>query len=77
MMKQLHWVCTARGAHKCEKYHFAFPARQPFFSFLKSGPGRHGPEVPKFVFMSVCFERHGHAQSIPQFITSSVGSPPT
>ena len=30
---------------------------------------RHGPEVPKFVFMSVCFETHGHAQSIPQLIT--------
>ena len=26
---------------------------------------RHGPEVPKFVSMSVCFETHGHAQSIP------------
>ena len=38
---------------------------------------RHGPEVPKFVFMAVGFETYGHAQSIPQFITSSVGSPPT
>ena len=38
---------------------------------------RHGPEVPKFVFMSVCFETYWHAQSIPLFVTSSVGSPPT
>ena len=40
-------------------------------------PARHGPEVPKIVFMAVGSETYGHAQSIPQFITSSVGSPPT
>ena len=41
--------------------------------------GRHGPEVPKFVFMSVCFETHGHSHwhSIPQLIPFSVGSQPT
>ena len=38
---------------------------------------RYGPEVPKFVFISVRFETHRHAPSIPQFITFSVGSPPT
>ena len=39
---------------------------------------RHGPaEVPKFVFISVCFETHGHAKCIPQPITFSVGSPPS
>ena len=27
---------------------------------------RHGPEVPKFVFMAVGFETYCHAQSIPQ-----------
>ena len=36
---------------------------------------RHGPEVPKFVFMAVCFQTHGHAKSLAQFITISVGSP--
>ena len=35
---------------------------------------RHGPEVPKFVFMAVCFETHGHAKSLAQFIIISVGS---
>ena len=24
MTKQLHWACTARGAHKCEKCHLPF-----------------------------------------------------
>ena len=38
---------------------------------------RHGPEVPKFVFISVRFKTHRHAPSIPQFITFPVGSPPT
>jgi len=38
---------------------------------------RHGPEVPKFVFMAVCFQTHGHAESFAQFITISVGSPST
>ena len=38
---------------------------------------RHGPEVPKFVFMAVCFKTHGHAKSLAQFITISVGSPST
>ena len=33
---------------------------------------RNGLLVPKFVFMSVCFETQGHAQSIPQFITCRV-----
>ena len=36
IMKQLYWACTAGGSHKCEKCHFAFFARQPFFCFLKS-----------------------------------------
>ena len=38
---------------------------------------RQAPEVPKFVFMSACFETHGPAKIIPQPITFSVGSPPT
>ena len=38
---------------------------------------RHGPEVPKFVFMAVCFETHCHAKSMAQLITISVGSPST
>ena len=44
-------------------------------------PDRHGPEVPKFVFMAVCFEvcfeTHCHAKSLARFITISVGSPST
>ena len=44
---------------------------------LCSSTSRNGPEFPKFVFISVCFETHGHTQSIPQSVTSSVGSPPT
>ena len=31
MMKQLCCACTAREALRCEKYHFAFSARQPFY----------------------------------------------
>ena len=41
------------------------------------GNNRHGPEVPKFVFMAVCFETHCHAKSMAQLITISVGSPST
>ena len=36
IMKKLHWACTARGAHKCEKYHSAFSFRQGLhFPFLE------------------------------------------
>ena len=43
---------------------------------------RHGPEVPKFVFMAVGFETYGretygHAKSIAQLTTFSVGCPAT
>ena len=41
------------------------------------GISRHGPEVPKFVFMAVCFETHCHAKSMAQLITISVGSSST
>ena len=40
-------------------------------------PARHGPEVPKFVFMAVGFETYGHASRMAQLITFSVESPPT
>ena len=33
-----------------------------------------GPQVPKLVFMTVCFETHCHAKRL---VTFSVGSPPT
>ena len=38
MMKKLQWACTARGAQKCEKCHFAFKflAKQQFFLSLES-----------------------------------------
>ena len=26
-----YWACTARGSHKCDKCHFAFLAKLPFF----------------------------------------------
>ena len=40
MMKQLHWACTARGAHKNEKFYFSISARLPFFCFrAESWPG--------------------------------------
>ena len=39
---------------------------------LEIGVGRNGLEVPKFVFMSVHFETHGHAQTISQLLTFSV-----
>ena len=41
------------------------------------GVTRHGPEVPKFVFMAVGFETYGHASRMAQLITFSVESPPT
>ena len=34
--------------------------------------GRHGPEVPKFVFMAVRFETYCHASRMAQLITLSV-----
>ena len=30
--------------------------------------GRHGPEVPKFVFMAMCFETHGLTLAEPHFL---------
>ena len=36
---------------------------------LETASTRHGPEIPKFIFMTVCFEAHN------QLITFSVGSP--
>ena len=42
-------------------------------------PSRHGPEVPKFVFIAVAwgFEPYGHASRMAQLTTFSVESPPT
>ena len=45
MKKQLHLACTARGAQKCDKCHFDFSARQPFF------PGSAGD----FDSSQICF----------------------
>ena len=45
--------------------------------FVNTVLGRHGPEVPKFVFMAVGFETYGHASRMAQLITFSVESPPT
>ena len=44
---------------------------------LRFEPVRHGPEVPKFVFMAVGFETYGHASRMAQLITFSEESPPT
>ena len=34
-MKQLHWACSSRGAHKCEKCHLPFWQGSHFFRFLE------------------------------------------
>ena len=34
----------------------------------KIGGFRHGPEVPKFVFMAIGFETYGHASRMAQLI---------
>ena len=33
-MKPLNWTCTARGAQKCEKYHFCLFSKGTIFLFL-------------------------------------------
>ena len=38
---------------------------------------RHGPEVPKFVFMAVGFETYGHASRMAQLMMFSLELPPT
>ena len=56
------------------------PARgpeQPLRTAAQGPIDRHRPEVPKFVFMAVCFETQGHAKSTAKLITISVGSPST
>ena len=64
---------------------------QRFFKNTKMQQIRHGPEIPKIVFMAVGFRTYGHAKSMAQWhslclydeksmtqlLTSLIGLPPT